>query len=224
MAVQVLSGYPTNPSCQIAGLAEMLEQHIGFKTDGRFVDVGAYDGKQWSNTWPLARIGWEGLAIEPEPDLYKQCIEAHRAKAHKVECVQVAIADYEGQTTLWLGGSVSLIQSEATERFRERWPALHKFDSIMVGVTTLDLLLADRSWDPGMDVVSIDAKGVELEVLRGFDLEYWEPSIVIIETGEENDDPAWSAKFEPIDKALTLASYRHIFGNWLNSVYVRSVL
>lgn len=50
--------YSIVPECQIPTLPEILEEHIGFRTDGRFVEVGAFDGFKWSNTYMLAEIGW----------------------------------------------------------------------------------------------------------------------------------------------------------------------
>lgn len=38
---------------------------------GSFVDVGAYDGRTFSNTYALAQRGWGGVCIEPAPDAYK---------------------------------------------------------------------------------------------------------------------------------------------------------
>lgn len=38
---------------------------------GFFVDVGAHDGVESSNTYALELCGWKGMCIEPNPESYK---------------------------------------------------------------------------------------------------------------------------------------------------------
>ena len=36
----------------------------------RFLDIGAFDGKTFSNTWPLVASGWSGICVEPSPPAF----------------------------------------------------------------------------------------------------------------------------------------------------------
>ena len=51
---------PNSNKCQIPNLADIYLENFGYKRDGYFVEVGAYDGVSWSNTFGLAAIGWGG--------------------------------------------------------------------------------------------------------------------------------------------------------------------
>ena len=42
--------YQLGDSCQIEDLDVIYERYIGLKVDGFFVDVGAFDCDNWSNT------------------------------------------------------------------------------------------------------------------------------------------------------------------------------
>ena len=46
---------------------------------GTFLDLGAYDGKELSNTRALVEQGWAGCCVEPHPticeQLEKNCLE-----------------------------------------------------------------------------------------------------------------------------------------------------
>jgi len=47
---------------------------------GTFVDIGASDGFTFSNTWAYEKIGWNGLCLEPRPNMFeklKQCRSCH---------------------------------------------------------------------------------------------------------------------------------------------------
>jgi hypothetical protein len=51
-----------------------------------------------------------------------------------------------------------------------------------VPMTTLNAILKRHDWQPDFDMLVIDVEEFEQPVLRGFDLEYYRPKLVIIET------------------------------------------
>jgi hypothetical protein len=42
------------------------------KKNGFYVDIGANDGKFISNTYCFEKLGWEGICIEPQPDIFEE--------------------------------------------------------------------------------------------------------------------------------------------------------
>ena len=49
------------------------------QTGGFFIETGAYDGEQMSNTLLLERsLGWRGLLIEPSRTLFPRLVAKHR--------------------------------------------------------------------------------------------------------------------------------------------------
>ncbi|MDR2410233.1 MAG: FkbM family methyltransferase [Bacteroidales bacterium] len=42
------------------------------KKNGFYVDIGANDGKFISNTYCFEKLGWEGVCIEPQPDIFEE--------------------------------------------------------------------------------------------------------------------------------------------------------
>lgn len=53
-----------------AGQDVWVLQKVGNR--GFYVDVGAYDGIESSNTYALELVGWIGVCIEPNKDAYKK--------------------------------------------------------------------------------------------------------------------------------------------------------
>ena len=39
--------------------------------NGIFIDVGAYDGITFSNTYLFEKLGWTGICIEPDPSSFE---------------------------------------------------------------------------------------------------------------------------------------------------------
>ena len=45
---------------------KIIVEYFG-DTIGRFLDIGAYNGKTFSNTYRLVEYGWQGVMVEPSP-------------------------------------------------------------------------------------------------------------------------------------------------------------
>lgn len=50
-------------------------------SNGFFVDVGAHDGVESSNTLALEKVGWKGMCIEPNPFSYQSLTQVRRCMA-----------------------------------------------------------------------------------------------------------------------------------------------
>lgn len=51
---------------------------------GFFVDVGAHDGVESSNTYALEKAGWRGICIEPNPEAYAKLVQERKCNAMNV--------------------------------------------------------------------------------------------------------------------------------------------
>ena len=72
-----IEDYKPVDSCQIPGLAGIYAGVFGLKNNGTFVEIGAYDGKTYSNTYQLAKLGWKGLYVKPYADYAQMCCNNH---------------------------------------------------------------------------------------------------------------------------------------------------
>jgi FkbM family methyltransferase len=208
--------YPTSDSCQIQCLSELYEKYFGKKTDGVFVEIGAYDGMGFSNTWGLAEKGWRGLAFEPVPEYMLACMKLHEEHNHNVTTILSAVGNAQGLVNLYLGGVDSTIDKETLEKS----PFGFTYDPdnyIVACITTLNIELPHYGIQPGFDLISIDVEGAELAVLDGMDLDFWHPKMIICETHVGVPGRDYHAK-AIIDRILS-HSYIHINADALNSIF-----
>lgn len=142
------------------------------KTDGFFIEVGANAPVKFSQTWLLEKNGWRGILVEPLP---AKC-EALRAARKNSRIFQVAVGapEQRGETQF----HVTTDDMFSSLHTRETGPA--KIETVPVQVMTLDELLADAG-NPTIDFLSIDVEGMELDVLRGFDIARHRPKLVLLE-------------------------------------------
>ena len=153
----------------------VIRDYFGDRRDGYFVDVGANDYREFSNTYYLeSRLGWSGLAIEPQV----RFAEGYRSHRPRTRFLPLFASDVSNaQARLFLHESNPLVTSSSRE-YAERWGADLK--EIQVPTITLTDLL-DQLGIKRLDLLSIDVELSEPKVLAGFDIDRFKPSLVCIE-------------------------------------------
>ena len=153
---------------------ELVWEYFNRATSGFFVEVGANEPQAGSQTWLLESHGWRGLLVEALPHL------AARLRAERPNSVVVQVACgpadhpatvefHEAQPSGHSGLRNHAIDAEG------RYVSVHR-----VPMLSLNEILA-QAGQPKVDFVSIDVEGMELEVLRGFDLARYSPALMLIE-------------------------------------------
>lgn len=210
--------YPMPSSCQIKNLAEIYEFVFKEKTDGFFVDVGAYDGFEWSNTWALSEAGWEGICIEPYPMYAEKCMNKHNQAGHKVTTIQCAVGNANCRCNMFLDptGCSHTIDEETS--IRSPWGFQYDGSKLEIDCFTLDFILDKMiKTTKHIDVLNIDVEGAELKVLEGFSLNKRNPTLLIIETHLGQAGKDFHAK--EIYDLLNFFGYSEIQSDGLNSIF-----
>lgn len=195
-------------------LDRIYQDAFGYKTDGAFVEVGAYDGKSYSHTVGLANLGWWGVYIEPVPELAQRCRNNHQNNK-RIQVWECAAGKETGHQELHIDefsccGS-TLNPNVCTNPTK-----------IMVPVRTLDSILIASGVRPGFELLSIDVEFAECEVLAGFTLEKWMPKLVIIELCEYHDEPkhTWAKPARDMCNFVFPAfGYTKIWADSINSIF-----
>lgn len=186
------SGYyaDVSPTCQIPHLSFLYERYLGSRSDGRFVEVGAYDGYSFSNTSCLATAGWHGVYVEPVEEFATRCRDRY-ADNPRIEVVHAAIGATEGPLVVNVAGSLSTANPELLTEYERTWWArasTAERSTVTVPQLTLDRLLESRSTPPGFDLLVVDVEGFEQQVFAGFDLDAWRPTMMIVELADAHPD------------------------------------
>ncbi len=152
----------------------LVWQCLGFSYDGYFVEVGANDPRQGSQTWLLERIGWSGVLVEPLP-AKAELIRAQRPRSYLFAGAATEPAKV-GELTLHIGEFDAL---STTQKDPGRYDPQYA-GQIRVPAKTLDQILEEAGASK-IDFLSLDTEGTELDVLRGLDLPRWQPRLILME-------------------------------------------
>jgi FkbM family methyltransferase len=168
-------------------LDRKLKKYIDFR-DGYFIEAGANDGLTQSNTYWFEQFrGWRGLLIEAVPEKAQAC-RRNRPRATIVQSALVAsdtIRSVQINTADLMAFVAGHSQDDAEERARLTRAMsvqnLREVKRIDVPAKTLSSILDDLG-SPGVDLLSLDVEGFELEVLKGLDLRRHRPAYILLET------------------------------------------
>lgn len=184
---------------------ELVRRFFGNLDPGFYVDVGANDPSHNSQTFHLEQLGWQGLVVEPLPEMAEK-LRSQR-KAVVVQCAVSSEQNSGKQLVLKCAGAHSTLSNV----FTAKNVTLDRKHEQFVVCRTLNEVLAGNCVPECFQFLSIDVEGHEPEVLAGFSLEKWRPKLILIEDHLTNlHTHRW----------LTDRSYRLILRTGHNSWYV----
>jgi FkbM family methyltransferase len=197
---------PSRPA--LYGMDRKLERHLG-SSPGFFIEAGANDGYQQSNTYYLERRrGWHGILVEGIPELYSRC-KRLRKRSTVLNCALVS-SNYERPTvTMHYAHLMSVVDGamrspEAQDRhlgLGRDLQGLTSAYSVEVPARTLESVLAAIPDLPPIDLLSLDVEGYELQVLEGMNLERFSPRHILVEARFFDEVNAFlSPRYELIDR------------------------
>jgi FkbM family methyltransferase len=179
---------------------------------GTYVDIGAAEPVQCSNTWSFYQRGWRGLLIEPLfwywPALLRQRPGDFLYDA--------AVRHYNGVTRLRVDGAASSVMPG--------WDINSQSNLLVPCETTRDVLGKFPQIRKSCRLCSIDVEGAEKEVLRGIDWTTFHPDVFCVEyrlydSKELGEDVAHT--WEPI---LIQQGYQEVARTRLNIIFQRKDL
>lgn len=174
---------------------------------GRFLDIGAYDGKTFSATLALAEKGWTGVYVEPDPCIIPLLKENMR-DFHS-EIVECAIGTTSGVLPFY--SSRGDMVGTLSKSHKQKWSTAVDFTEISVPVLTLDELAQKVGTD--FDFINLDVEGINWDIFQMFDWNVWRASVVCI----EYDD-----KYNEIRAILEQHKFRIAYVSGENIVAARS--
>lgn len=184
------------------GTDRVIESYFPNGYVGKAIDVGAADGVKGSNTLYFEERGWGVLCIEPNPEYWESLRER---RGHVVMCACGAASKIDEMTVFQIGED-KILSSVSSLRPDPRLVDAHKTViksswALWVEVKALNEVLVNFISEPGwipceadyarrgrVDFVSIDTEGTELDVLKGFNLNFFDVFLLVIENNYEDPE------------------------------------
>ena len=174
----------------INGLDKSIEIYLP-KNDGFFVELGANDGINQSNTYYFEKYkGWRGVLIEPTPQNFLKCL-TNRSIKNKIYCnacvsfeytdrfVEIAFSNLMS-SPLGLESDIldPVSHAKSGTVFLSKAEKVFNFGAI---AKTLNQILIESDAPLRIDLLSLDVEGAEIEVLKGIDHSLYRFSYMCVE-------------------------------------------
>lgn len=194
-----------------------IMNHLGIVRP-TYLDIGAYDPVDMSNTYLLYKRGGRGVLVEPNPDLTPRLAAVR-----------------PGDTVLPVGIGVSA--ETAADYYRMSEPSWNTFDKgqadhcvretggrvtvrevIKMPLVPVNEVIAQHFPAGAPDFFSIDIEGLDLAILKTLDWQRRRPKVICAETLVTATDKESSET----GRFLLAQGYHHRGGSFANAVFVDS--
>lgn len=167
-----------NSYSQIGQDLAVLEYYNN-KEGGYFVEVGAADGIELSNTYLLeTKYKWKGICVEPIPEQYKKLL-TNRPNS---KCSNDAVYYKSGMTLQFDIANNGNLISGLTEHI-DTHKAKVDANKTTINVKTISLtdLLEQYDAPNFIEYLSLDTEGSEYEILKEFDFDKYKFGLIDVE-------------------------------------------
>lgn len=178
-----------------------------FEYKGIMIEVGAGPTVFYSMSKHFRDNGWRCICIDPNPKF----VNDHKKNGNEIH--QLAISNYEGEsefsivsTGMWDNEYDGISYSGLEIKYEM---PNYKVDKIQVEVRTLNSLLDELTVE-NVDFISVDVEGSEIEVIEGFDVNRYNPKVILLEN--YTHDPKYETFMDSLGYKLnTKIKYNYIF-------------
>jgi FkbM family methyltransferase len=172
-----------NPSLEIHNLLEMAIAQQGIPSeDFFFVQIGAFDGREGDHLYRLIHENhWQGALVEPQPRAF-EVLKQNYAREKNLRFFNVAIGPEDGTLTLYTRKSGSVPIASVSKRLLVKpGHSRNEIVAIEVPCWTFDRLLTEAGEPSSVDLLQIDAEGVDFEIIRSIRFDRVKPLIIRFE-------------------------------------------
>lgn len=138
------------------------------KRNGFFIEVGASDGIQLSNTYLLETLfEWKGICCEPIPEKFKNLV---KNRPNSI-CISDAVFNHTGSILFDISNNGDMYSGipDYIDCHKKKVDA--NKTTIEVQTTTLLDVLNNSNAPSFIEYMSLDTEGSEFEILKNFDFE-----------------------------------------------------
>lgn len=167
------------------GQDEFLCKLFKNKKDGFFLDIGAYDGIKFSNTYFMEKsLGWNGICVEPNPKVFEEL-----SKNRNCICLNCCVSEEKGKFEflsisgygVMLSGLLNFLDPQHLQRIDDSIRQFGGSKTIIVLPSLRVETILEEHKIIEVDYCNIDVEGGEMSVLRSIDFSKINIKVLTIE-------------------------------------------
>lgn len=186
----------------------LIDLLLNRKNDGVYVDIGANDPFFNSNTRRFYLRGWRGINIEPGLSEFNKISQNRELDIN----LNMAISEESGKLAFYQIGndsSLSTLDYDTAVKMAETYKLA--LTASTVDVMPLSEILNIYLGKRHIDLMSVDAEGADLAVLKSNNWDKYRPTLVMVESNIGSRE---------IIMFMDKHNYLYIFSNHVNALFV----
>ena len=193
-----------------------LTEYLGVSKPS-YLDIGTYLPVYSNNTYLFYKKGGKGVCVEPDPQNFKKI----KNKRRRDVCLNVGIGPENA-------GSVDyyVMSSKYLNTFKKEDADWHvargkqKIEQVQkVPLVSINSILEEH-FPKGVDILSIDTEGYDLEILNSLDFIKYSPKLLCVET-LRYDASGHQQKVTEIGELLKQKGYELFADTHVNSIFIK---
>ena len=129
---------------------------------GRFLDLGAYDGRTFSNTLRLVELGWSGVCVEASPINFQKLMETHQGN-DRVKLLLAPVSPDSPHMATWFDSGGDAV-STTDVAHKLKWEAGSKLRFREFYVYTMPLAEIFVRFGCDFSFINIDVESTNLQL------------------------------------------------------------
>ena len=182
----------------------------------RYLDIGAHHPRRINNTYLFYKLGGSGVLVEPN----SRWVPLASKLRPRDLCLNVGLA---GQALSGVPFYIMKSDTLCTFSKSEAERMVAECGEEISEVKQLDVLapqtVLSSHFSEGLNLVSLDVEGLELEILETFDLQRYRPEVFCIETISYAIDGN-GVKSSALAEFMTASGYMIFADTYINTIFV----
>jgi FkbM family methyltransferase len=162
----------------------IVDNLLGNKATGTYLDIGAYDPDRLSNTKRFYDRGWRGCNVEPNPKRFEKFVRERHGDIN----LNVGLSDSAGELTFFevVPDAFSTFSGRRAEELKEQGARI--VAEIEVPVITMANLFEEYLDGAQVDFCTIDTEGMDTVILKSNDWSRFRPRVICAEVSISGDE------------------------------------
>ena len=183
------------------------------KKNGFYIDIGAYDGINLSNTYIFEKLGWDGFCVEASPKTFEELKKNRKCDLYNcaVSSKNIGKAKFLTSTV----GVLDVLDTHNTAGHKERIEreSDNNMEYIEVYTITFEELMSNYKNINHIDFMSLDIEGGELDVLRSIDFDKYSFGLITVEYNEN---------YNEILELMNSKGYKKLMDNNCDLIFIKN--
>jgi FkbM family methyltransferase len=186
-----------------------------------YLDIGANDPVICNNTYLLYRKGWSGVLVEPDPAMCK--IIKSKRPSDTILNIGIGLSNAGDAPFYLFPGRLNTWSTFSTEEASIRETASGiKAKKIAVQLKTINNII-EQYFTACPNFISIDVEGLDLDILKSFDFNRFQPDVFCVETISFSMNNE-GKKVQDISELLLSKNYFVYADTHINTIFCRNDL